>query len=80
LYRRRIVDRTIIVVKAGRTKRRLVENAIEQLKTVNAKFAGLVLNDLRSTATRYYPGYYQYYYYSSYAYGAEDGRKKKRGA
>jgi polysaccharide biosynthesis transport protein len=73
----RVVDRTILVVKAGKTKRRLIENAIEQLETVKAKFAGIVLNDLRSTATRYYPGYYQYYYYSSYSYGGGDSRKKK---
>lgn len=72
----RIVDQTILVVKAGKTKRRFIENSVEQLKRVNANFAGVVLNDLRSTPTRYYPGYYQYYYYSS-AYGAEDSRKKK---
>jgi capsular exopolysaccharide synthesis family protein len=72
----RIVDRTILVVKAGKTKRRFIENSIEQLRRVNAKFAGVILNDLRSTATRYYPGYYQYYYYRS-TYGTDDPRKKK---
>jgi succinoglycan biosynthesis transport protein ExoP len=71
----RIVDRTILVVKAGKTRRRLIENSLEQLRTVSAKFAGVVVNDLRSTATRYYPSYYQYYYYSSYE--ADETRKKK---
>ena len=74
----RITDGVILVVHAGRTRRKLIERALEQLRNINVRFAGLVLNNLKSSATRYYPGYYQYYYYSPYT--SDEKARKKKGA
>lgn len=50
-------DGTIIVVKAERTKKDSVENAINLLKKVNANIIGTVLNGVDNSRNKYY-----YYY------------------
>lgn len=50
-------DGTIIVVKAERTKKDSVENAINLLKNVNANIIGTVLNGVDNSRNKYY-----YYY------------------
>jgi capsular exopolysaccharide synthesis family protein len=67
----RIVDSVILVVHAGRTRKKLIERGLEQLSQIDVDVSGIVLNNLRIGRKRYYPGYYHYYYYSSY-YGADD--------
>ncbi|MCU0724505.1 MAG: polysaccharide biosynthesis tyrosine autokinase [Planctomycetes bacterium] len=71
----RIVDSVILVVHAGRTRRKLIERGLEQLAQINVDVSGIVLNNLRIGRRRYYPGYYHYYYYYSTYYGPSDGKK-----
>jgi capsular exopolysaccharide synthesis family protein len=68
----RIVDTVILVVHAGRTRKKLVERGLEQLGQVEVDVAGVVLNNLKISRKRYYPGYYHYYYYYSTYYGADE--------
>jgi capsular exopolysaccharide synthesis family protein len=71
----RIVDSVILVVHAGRTRRKLIERGLEQLAQINVDVSGIVLNNLRIGRRRYYPGYYHYYYYYSTYYGHAQGKK-----
>jgi capsular exopolysaccharide synthesis family protein len=74
-----IVDGVILVVHAGKTRRQIVSRGLEQLRHINARVVGVILNNLRVGRIRYYPGYYQYYYYASH-YGSEEAppeRKRK---
>jgi capsular exopolysaccharide synthesis family protein len=72
----RIVDSVILVVHAGKTRKKLIERGLEQLSQIDVDVSGIVLNNLRIGRKRYYPGYYHYYYYSSY-YGADEKRKTR---
>lgn len=67
-----IADGVILVVHAGKTRRQIVSRGIEQLRYINARIVGVILNNLRVSRIRYYPGYYHYYYYYSSHYGAEE--------
>jgi capsular exopolysaccharide synthesis family protein len=67
-----VVDGVILVVHAGKTRRQIVMRGIEQLRYINARIVGVILNNLRMGRVRYYPGYYHYYYYYSSQYGAEE--------
>jgi len=75
----RIVDSVILVVHAGKTRRKLIERGLEQLSQIDVDVSGIVLNNLKIGRKRYYPGYYHYYYYYSSYYGADDEpRPQKR--
>ena len=50
-------DGTILVVRAEKTKRESVQNAVNLLKKVNANIIGIVLNGVDSSRNKYY-----YYY------------------
>lgn len=65
----RVVDGTLIVVRAGRTERGALQNAVQQLSTVGARILGTVLNDPDGEVPRYSP-YYSYYYDNYYDYSA----------
>lgn len=67
-----IADGVILVVHAGKTRRQIVQRGLEQLRYINARIVGVILNNLRVGRIRYYPGYYHYYYYYSSHYGAEE--------
>jgi capsular exopolysaccharide synthesis family protein len=59
-------DAVLLVVRAGRTARGAVKQAVEQLATVGAQVVGAVLNDPDMEVTRYGD------YYSAYgAYGSD---------
>jgi capsular exopolysaccharide synthesis family protein len=61
-------DAVLLVVRAGRTARGAVKQAVEQLATVGAQVVGAVLNDPDMEVTRYGD------YYSAYgAYGSDSG-------
>ena len=64
-------DQTILVVRSGKTARRVVQRAVGLLRKSGAKLAGFVLNRLPTGRTA---GYYYYYYGDKYekdsAYGA----------
>ena len=61
-------DGVVLVVKAGNTDRKIIQDVIDQFETVNQPVLGILLNqvDMRKE------GYYRYYqkYYSSY-YGSK---------
>ena len=51
-------DGTILVVRAGKTKKESIKNAIDLLNKVNAHVIGTVLNGIDANRNKYY-----YYYY-----------------
>ncbi|MBN2503169.1 MAG: polysaccharide biosynthesis tyrosine autokinase [Anaerolineales bacterium] len=70
------VDGVVVVIKPGFTRQTAVIQTVEQLRKVNARILGLVLNDVDAKKSRYY--YYKnYYHYSSY-YTENGGKKRKK--
>jgi len=63
-----LVDGTIVVVRLGKTARDAVQRAVAQLRIVNGRILGAVLNDVNFRSGVYYGGY-GYYYHEFY--GAE---------
>ena len=63
-----LTDGAVLVVKSGNTDRKIIQDAVDQFKTVKQPVIGMVLNqvDMRKE------GYYRYYqkYYTSY-YGSK---------
>ena len=53
-------DAVILVVRAGETDEVAAQRALAQLRRVQAKVAGIVLNGIRKDRDRYY-NYYSYY-------------------
>ena len=77
----RLVDGIIIVVGAGATNRDGVGRAVEQLKEVDARIIGSVINNLNVKKERYYYSRYYYYNYGKYGYygyGNNGDRRKKK--
>ena len=70
----RMVDSVLLVVRAGETPRPVIQNALEQLKTVNAKILGVVLNAVSVGRDGYY-----YYQYQNYYYGPDQDKKENDG-
>ncbi len=66
-------DGVVLVIRAGDTPRQVVQNGLQQLRSVNSRILGAVLNGVDTGRDSYY--YYQYYYY----YYGDDGREKKKG-
>lgn len=68
------VDKTILVVRAGRTPRKAIQRSVHLLRKAQAKVAGFVLNRLPTGRAA---GYYYYYYGDKYekdsAYGSQKG-------
>ena len=60
----RIVDGTVMVIRAGKTKRELVKRGQEQLQQAGAAVLGAVLNDVDVQKNKYY--YYYAYHYPNY--------------
>ena len=54
-------DAVVVVIRAGETDRRAAWRAFEQLRRVNARVAGAVLNELKASGAG--DGYYMDYYY-----------------
>lgn len=74
------VDGVMLVAKIGKTKQAALLQAIEQLRQVNAKIVGIVINDVDTRSARYYYYYRNYYYdhYSSYYSDSADGSNSKK--
>ena len=70
------VDGVVVVIKPGFTKQSAVIQTVEQLRKVNARILGLVLNDVNASKSRYY--YYKNYYHYSTYYTENGGKKKKK--
>jgi polysaccharide biosynthesis transport protein len=58
----RVVDGTVLVVRAGSTSRDAVIRARQRLTSVNARMVGAVLNDVNLRNPHYASYYYQYQY------------------
>ena len=69
-------DGTVLVVRSGRTSRKLVSDAVDKLKRAGASILGLVLNRVEMKQKGGY--YYKRYYYGYYGkgYGRENGRNR----
>lgn len=65
---------TLLVVRAGKTQKELVRQAVERLRKVNARLIGCVLNSLEMKSGAY--GMYQYED-PYYAYGDEPAAKRE---
>jgi Mrp family chromosome partitioning ATPase len=69
------------VAKPGKTRLRDLEQTLTQLRAVNARILGVVLNDVETQSRKY--GYYYGGYYSAYSHyydqetGGQPGRKKR---
>ena len=72
------MDSVILVVHAGKTRKKLIERGLEQLNQIDVDVSGIVLNNLKIGRKRYYPGYYHYYYYYSSYYGSDDKARKSK--
>ncbi|MCK9528562.1 MAG: polysaccharide biosynthesis tyrosine autokinase [Syntrophales bacterium] len=70
----RLVDGTVIIIKAGSTSRRIIAAGIRQIEDVQGRVLGAVLNDVDSRNGGYYYHYYQHYYYGE----GKTKRKKSR--
>lgn len=68
------VGGVVAVVACGRASRWVVRRSIQQLRDVNAKLLGVVLNNVDMLRD----GYARYHYYRYYSYYTEDGKKRKR--
>ncbi len=67
----KFVDGVVLVVRAGETPRKIIQDGLGQLQAVNAHILGAVLNGMDLRRDGYYYRYYSYYY-------GEDGERKKR--
>lgn len=82
VYLSRFVDAVVLVVRAGRASRSVVRHTLGRLEQVGAAVAGLVVNDVKSSAfgSRYGYGYYynsNYYYEPTPDDESEEGEAAK---
>lgn len=68
------VDGVVLVLKAGQTTRELAKRAHKNLKELNARVLGAILNDVDLEKDRYY--YYYPYYYKYYKHYAGEREEK----
>jgi len=71
----RLVDGTVILIHAGVTSRHIIASAIRQIRDVQGRILGAVLNDVDTRGGGYY--YYHYYHHDYYGEGAKKKKKKK---
>lgn len=70
-----IVDGVVIILKAGQTTKELAKRAHKNLKEINAKIIGAVLNEVDFERDRYY--YYYPYYYKYYKHYSGEKEENK---
>lgn len=56
-----LVDKTLIVSSEGVTPKELLNNTKKSLDNVNANIAGVIINKVNTSGSRYYGKYYSYY-------------------
>lgn len=56
-----LVDKTLIVASEGSTPKELLFNTKKSLDNVNANIAGIIVNKVNATGSKYYGKYYSYY-------------------
>lgn len=75
-----LVDGLVLVVGAEQIARPAVQRAVEQIRSVNGRVLGVILNKVNLERNSYYYGqYYGEYYRSYYAEKEEDARPAKTG-
>jgi len=72
-----VVDGTVLVVRAGNTKRQVAQRAVKLLLDLNARITGVVLNEIMIGRNGYY--YYDYYYYQYGGYYGDEEEPAKSG-
>jgi non-specific protein-tyrosine kinase len=65
------VDGVLLVLRVGKTKLRLAQQAIKQLEQVNARVVGVVLTGIKTRSA-----HYSSYYYYGYGYGYYHSQKE----
>jgi tyrosine-protein kinase Etk/Wzc len=75
-----LVDGTVVVVRVGKTARDAVRRGVAQLRVVNGRVLGAVLNDVDFRSGVYYGGYGYYYhkFYGEDPEGAAGGSRMRR--
>lgn len=73
----KLTDGVILVVRSGKTVRDELKRSAGQLRDVNGKIFGVILNEFDKREGGGYYGYYSYYGYSSRS-GDEPKKKKRR--
>ena len=75
-----LVDGTVVVVRVGKTARDAVRRGVAQLRVVNGRVLGAVLNDVDFRSGVYYGGYGYYYhkFYGEEQDGAADRSRIRR--
>ncbi|MBN2108871.1 MAG: polysaccharide biosynthesis tyrosine autokinase [Deltaproteobacteria bacterium] len=73
----KFTDGVVLVVRGGRTERRAVAHAADNLKKIGAHVFGAVLNGVDMSSSGYYHYYHHYYHNYGYAYGQKAGGTKK---
>lgn len=71
-------DAMLLVVNAGKTRRTMLERAVEALDRTGTPILGIVLNQLTPRTGGYYYSYYRHYYSPEGAEGTGDGEGRKR--
>jgi Mrp family chromosome partitioning ATPase len=71
------MDGVVLVVKPGTTKLGALQQALEQLRRVNARVLGVVMNEVNPRSRKY--GYYYGQYDAKYSryYEADGGKRTK---
>jgi len=74
-----VVDGVLVVVRPGKTHASAARQTVEQLRRVNARILGVVLNNLDLRGSRYSYRYHYYRDYSAYQnyYGSKSHKSKK---
>ncbi|MBN2382181.1 CpsD/CapB family tyrosine-protein kinase [bacterium] len=57
-----VVEGVYLVIKAGKTSRKIAQYAVESLSAVNASILGIILNNFDFSSHYYYQYYYSHYY------------------
>jgi Mrp family chromosome partitioning ATPase len=68
----KVLDGTLLVIRAGKTNYDEVKRALKSLSDLNAHVLGLVINAFDTKKNEYYYRYYNYYY-------GEDKKKDPKG-
>lgn len=69
----RYVDGVVLVMRAGVTPKRVIQDALEKLRSVGARILGAILNDVDTSRHEYQ--YYTRYYHSYYQSDVDHGSK-----
>ena len=73
-----LVDSTVFVVQAGKTTRRALAKAVDEVRKAKAEIIGVVFNEVKMGRQGRNAPYYHYYQYEYAASGADDPAGRKR--